>query len=422
MMQTVLFFLHSALLLMFGIMASLAFSGIRYSGKNTVVTLLLFALCGGLQLCFYFTGSEDLVRKLYPLITHLPIVLVLWLYYRKTFVAAFAAVCTGYLCCQPAKWFGILVSHLTHNPIWELVTTLVALPLTGSLVIVMLASCLTNMYGKQERKSVFIFGITPIVYYCYDYIVGIYARDWMRSSPIALEFLAFFLCVVFLMFCSVYYKEYEQKADAERKEQILRITAEQQAKEVETVRRSSQEVRLLRHDMRLFLNTLATCLEDNNPEKARELISAYTSRIDGTRQEHFCENDTINYVLSDFAAKCQQNHIDFRHTVELSEFHLDEMLFCSVLSNALDNALNAQLKLPQSERKIKLMLKNNNGKLLLSVKNPVFRMPQFVDGMPVTNRKNHGYGTQSIRFMTERLGGNCQFSAQDGQFLVRVVL
>ena len=107
--------------------------------------------------------------------------------------------------------------------------------------------------------------------------------------------------------------------------------------------------------------------------------------------------------------------------MELSEFRLDEMLFCTVLSNALDNALNAQLKLPQSERKIKLMLKNNNGKLLLSVKNPVFRMPQFVDGMPVTNRKNHGYGTQSIRFMTEKLGGNCQFSVQDGHFLVRVV-
>ncbi len=422
MIHTVLFFLHSALLLIFGIMASLAFSGIRYSRKNTAVCLLLFALCGGLQLYFYFVGSEDLVRQLYPLITHLPIVLVLWLGYRKTFVSAFAAVCTGYLCCQPAKWFGILASHLTHNPIWELVTTLVALPLTGSLAIVMLASCLSNMFGKEDRKSVFIFGITPIVYYCYDYIVGVYARDWIHSSPIALEFLAFFLCVVFLMFCSVYYKEYEQKADAERKEQILRITAEQQAKEVETVRRSSQEVRLLRHDMRLLLSTLATALEDDNPEKAKELISAYTSLIDGTKQEYFCENDTINYVLSDFAAKCRQNHIDFHYTVELPQFRLDEMLFCSVLSNALDNALNAQLMLPRSERKIKLMLKHHEDKLLLSVKNPVFRMPQFVDGMPVTTRKNHGYGTQSIRFMTEKLGGNCQFSVQDGQFLVRVVL
>jgi len=419
MLETVLFFLHSALLLIFGIVASLAFSGIRFNGKSIFVGLLLFFLCGGLQLVFYHTGSDELVRRLYPLITHLPIVLVLCLYYRKFFISAFATVCTGYLCCQPAKWFGILASHLTQNTAAEYAVSILVLCVTGVVSMIYIAPCLSDIFSK-ERRNVFIFGITPVVYYFYDYITAIYAREWM-STPVVLEFLPFFLCVVFVTFCSFYYKEYEQKADAERKEQILRITAEQQAKEVETVRRSSQEVRLLRHDMRLLLSTLATALEDDNPEKARELISSYTSLIDGTKQEHFCENDTINYVLSDFAAKCRQNHIDFQHTVELSEFWLDELLFCSVLSNALDNALNAQLKLPQLKRKIKLMLKNSHGKLLLSVKNPMFQPPQFVDGIPVSKRRNHGYGTQSIRFMTEKLGGNCQFSIQDGQFLVRIV-
>ena len=68
------------------------------------------------------------------------------------------------------------------------------------------------------------------------------------------------------------------------------------------------------------------------------------------------------------------------------------------------------------------MLKDSGGKLLLSVKNTFNGTPVFIDGLPTTNKKGHGYGTQSIRYMTEKLGGKCQFSTQDNIFILRVVL
>jgi hypothetical protein len=68
------------------------------------------------------------------------------------------------------------------------------------------------------------------------------------------------------------------------------------------------------------------------------------------------------------------------------------------------------------------MLKSSQGKLLLSVKNPIQKKPVFSDGLPITNQDGHGYGTQSIRYMTERLGGNCQFNAQDNVFITRVII
>ena len=74
----------------------------------------------------------------------------------------------------------------------------------------------------------------------------------------------------------------------------------------------------------------------------------------------------------------------------------------------MDNALNAQKDLPDEKRKIKIMLKTQNDRTLLSVKNPFSTPPLFVDGMPVSKRKGHGYGTQSICYMTEKLGGDCR--------------
>jgi sensor histidine kinase regulating citrate/malate metabolism len=68
------------------------------------------------------------------------------------------------------------------------------------------------------------------------------------------------------------------------------------------------------------------------------------------------------------------------------------------------------------------MLKYEDEHLLLSIRNSYLKAPIFSDGLPVTNKKDHGYGTQSIRYMTERLGGNCMFSIENQQFILRVII
>jgi signal transduction histidine kinase len=203
---------------------------------------------------------------------------------------------------------------------------------------------------------------------------------------------------------------------------VSRITVEQQAHEMEVVRQNEQSLRLMRHDMRHFLNSLTLCIQDGDREKALKMVASYSSRMDGIPVNRFCDCETVNYVLSHFAAKCTAQNIDFSCDVALVAMEKDEILFCSILQNALENAFNAQLLLPPEKRQVRLLLKTMGNKLLLAVKNPFDQMPVFSDGLPVSNKPDHGYGTQSIRYTTERLGGNCQFTVQDGLFVLRVIL
>ena len=94
----------------------------------------------------------------------------------------------------------------------------------------------------------------------------------------------------------------------------------------------------------------------------------------------------------------------------------------SILSNGLDNAINAAAILPVEKRSIKLMLKTDNGKLLLSIRNHFEGKIIFSDGVPISNKPGHGYGTQSICYITQKLGGNYQFMAEDNEFILRVVI
>ena len=421
MLESILFFLHGAILLAFGTTLTAAFSGVHPSKRNFLILSGFYLFSGSLQLLASLTLPQPLVWKLYPPITHLPLILLLRLVYRKPTVSAMAATFTAYLFCQPSKWFGVLVHDFSHSAILGDVARIVALIIVGYIAVRYISPCLSEIFSK-DRRSVCIFSIVPMVYYLFDYATAVYTNLWLSNDRVVLEFLPFFLAAIYSTFCFVYYQEYEQKADAQRREQIVRITVEQQTKEIAALRQSEQEIRLLRHDMRLLLSSLAISIENGDTDRAQEMIASQIARIEGTRLERFCSIETINYVLSDYAAKCRKESVPFSFNIELEEMGVDKTLFCSILSNALDNALNAQKLLPPAKRNIRLMLKHSGGKLLLSVKNPVGRAVTFANGLPVSGKKGHGYGTQSIRYMTERLGGNCQFSVQNGVFILRVVL
>lgn len=423
MIDTVLFYLHYSLTLVWGVLLSAAFCGISFTKRNVFIVSLITVLCGLSQLSalFFVGGAEPVVWQLYPLLVHLPLAILLCLIFKKKPITAIASVALAYLCCQPSKWFGLLFESFTKD-----ITVVWSVKIVVSLIVSLavlkhFASYISKIFDKDTR-SVFIFSSVPLIYYVFDYVVSVYTNLWVSHYRIAAEFLSFSLCVFFILFCVVYYKEYERKIEAEHKEEIIRITAEQQAKEVETIKKSNFETSLLRHDMRLLLGNLAVSVENDDKEASLKMIHGFVSQVEATSLYRYCKNDTINYILTNFKTKCQQQDIKFNVTVEIENLSVDEILFSSIISNALDNALNATKQLPVDQRQIKLMLKNSDGKLLLSVKNPFLITPVFVDGFPTTDKKEHGYGTQSIRYMTEKLGGKCHFSIQNNLFVFRAVL
>lgn len=119
----------------------------------------------------------------------------------------------------------------------------------------------------------------------------------------------------------------------------------------------------------------------------------------------------------------QTNLIDFKYSISVQEqLPVSDVDLTSILSNALENAINAVLPLETEKRHIMLNLRMDDGKLLISLKNTFAEKPLFTDGIPISSKKYHGFGTQSIRYITEILNGNCQFSVKDGWFILRVVL
>ena len=106
-----------------------------------------------------------------------------------------------------------------------------------------------------------------------------------------------------------------------------------------------------------------------------------------------------------------------------SVLSISDTELCSLLSNALENALRVTAELePASRRIVKLYCGIRLNKLLIEVRNPCDAPPEMRNGIPVSNRVGHGYGCRSIQAIAQRRGGLCQFRTEGGTFLLQVML
>ena len=78
MLESILYMFHGFIILLFGALLSIVFAGIRGGRKELFVLLSTCILSAAAQLVCTQTLSEQYVWMLYPLITHLPLILVFY--------------------------------------------------------------------------------------------------------------------------------------------------------------------------------------------------------------------------------------------------------------------------------------------------------------------------------------------------------
>lgn len=414
--------LNNSTLLLFGVFVSAAILTIPFTRKNLIV-LFLFCLCDNiLQFAVYRAAGLEVTHWLYPVITHLPSLLLFSLYFKRKFFSSVFAITSAYLCCQLSMWLSLVVLHFSGQ-LWIAYGFHAAVTVFwGYVILYYFASSLAVILTKPH-KTVLIFSILPLTYYLFDYVTTVYTDLLYSGLEVVIEFLPFVFCVAYLIFSVVYFKEYEEKCEAEQYNRLMEMKRAQSEKEIEAYKRSEYAVALLRHDMWHFMNNIIAYIEQGDTEKAKGYIREIIAAADRTAMRRYCENEIVNMILSSYENEISEKGIRFSHTIQIPEkLPVSDVDLTSILSNGLENAIRAVSLVAPEKRSIVLDLHTHDGKLLLSIKNPYAHNVEMVDGMPRVKGDGHGLGTQSIKYTAEKLKGNCQFVASDGQFVLRVVL
>ena len=215
----------------------------------------------------------------------------------------------------------------------------------------------------------------------------------------------------------------QQFTQQELRNSILEINHKQSLTEINMLRQEEMRTAILRHDMRHHLMMIESFLQANQPEQASAYIHQTEQTISAVLPKRFCKNEPVNLICAYYANKAEQQNIQFTATVQLPEVvPFPDTELCAILSNGLENAINALTTSTNKDPYIYLYCTIQQNRLLIEIQNPYSGTCTMRNGIPTSNQPGHGYGCRSIQAITETHHGICSFQTDNQLFILRIAL
>lgn len=178
---------------------------------------------------------------------------------------------------------------------------------------------------------------------------------------------------------------------------------------------TSQRLRKVRHDIKNHLISVAALMDSGDYEQARELLHEISDSADSLQPalSQSTGNSLIDAVITYKAAVSEMRNIAFGYSLEmLPEIRIELSDISSVMSNLLDNALEAAEKAEDPHVEIRVFMYKDY--LTIIVKNKYRYVPKTPSGIIPTAKKdseNHGLGMTIVSEICERNSGVFRYSA-----------
>ena len=214
----------------------------------------------------------------------------------------------------------------------------------------------------------------------------------------------------------------QDKAKLESDASLMEIAAKNMKERLQLTESSMQKDRIMRHDRRHFEALLYQLLEEGNIEEAKKYLAERLA-MEPHPVMRYCENTTVNAAISHYMACAKMENIAMTVSANIpSGLSVNELELAIVISNLLENAINACRKLPETDRYLKLTAKYKI-QLLLEIENSCDRKVALdEDGYPFSKDENHGIGTRSVLAFVNKTDSEICYLAEGTRFRVRMIL
>lgn len=425
MIDTIIILFRSGIVLVFGVAVSLLFAGVQRTRAGELAIAIFYAFILFIQiLCWMMLGLQ-ITMKLYPFITHLPSIIFIVLYFKRPWLISISSVLTAYLCCQIPRWVGSMAAAVFGNRFADHIAYFASMCFVFYFLKKYVADSVIQLVERSTR-SCLLFGAVPLLYYLFDYATTIYTNLLYSGAREAVQFTPSVICTFYLIFVLLYYNESQKQTKAQRERDIFASQFQHARVELDAMRQMQNNTVIYRHDMRHHLSLIGGFAADGALQKIKEYLASTEAAIDALTPIRYCENETVNLILSSFENKARKIQVTIHADVKLPEkLDVNDTELCALLSNALENAIfAADLVEDEKLRKVYIHAVINGDKLVISTENAYVGKIDMEGDLPKSNRKDagHGFGIKSMVAIVERHGGLFSFETEGGVFIMQLLL
>lgn len=177
------------------------------------------------------------------------------------------------------------------------------------------------------------------------------------------------------------------------------------------------------HDLKRQINLIGNL----ETEAARELTQTLRESIEDFASIPDTGSAILNTLLGEKTQQCKEKHIAFSCVTQFQTLApLQGIDICAIVGNALDNAIEACERMPEdANREIELRILQTDAFLAFKVENTYEGILKKEHGRILSSKvdaDNHGIGLDSIRYSTEKYGGEIKINTTPERFTLKVVI
>ena len=186
-----------------------------------------------------------------------------------------------------------------------------------------------------------------------------------------------------------------------------------------------EETKKFRHDYRNHLNSLQILCKEKRYYDVEKYIEEISGRLDGGNIYISVCNSFVDAILNYYFQKMDKLNIKFIVSGKMpNSCYIIMFDLCTIISNLLDNAMEAVEKIYDSERWIEMTFRYDDLMIYCNVANPYNGQLNIYNDKIISkkNSKNHGYGLGNIKRSVELYSGSIDIKTENGMFKVLISL
>lgn len=189
------------------------------------------------------------------------------------------------------------------------------------------------------------------------------------------------------------------------------------------VKDTYQALRSWKHDFQNHLEVLNTYLNNKNYTEMEKYLAQISGEIEPLLHLYYTGNTVADAVLSNKLFIAHAKGIRVNASLVLPEkLGISDVQLCSVLSNLLDNAIEAQDSVTNPF--INVTIRQERGMLYIKIENASSGKYKFNKKQLTTSKmtKDHGIGIQQVKKIVENTRGIIDVQPQADLFTVKILI
>lgn len=176
-----------------------------------------------------------------------------------------------------------------------------------------------------------------------------------------------------------------------------------------------------RHDLAKHSQTLERLLEEREDKgEVRSYMEGLKEEYADLRKKKFCQDEIVETILDMKTRQCQELEIPMDISVEDCLYkEIEEVDMVGLLCNLLDNAIEANQRCREGERKgIWFYMEKKENKILINIQNCISSEEEFSFVTKKSKKTEHGIGTKIIVGLVEKYQGTREIRADRKKGLI----